>query len=79
LPDGTTEKNRRDARPNLKKSSPFFFGFESTANEIKYIRIKPSSGPFITTLDNFTTEVLTAVPEPSTWAMLILGFAGIAS
>jgi len=25
---------------------------------------------------NFTTEVLTAVPEPSTWTMLILGFVG---
>ena len=63
--------------PVQTSSSPFFFGFESTENEIKYIRIKPSSGPFITTLDNFTTEILTPVPEPSTWAMMILGYAGV--
>jgi hypothetical protein len=60
-------------------SSPAFFGFESPTNEIKYLRIRPRMGsPALPTLDNFTTEVLTAaVPEPSTWALLILGFAGI--
>jgi hypothetical protein len=29
------------------------------------------------TLDNFTTEVLAPVPEPSTWAMMIIGFIGV--
>jgi len=32
--------------------------------------------PFVA-LDNFTVSVETAVPEPSTWAMMILGFAGV--
>jgi PEP-CTERM motif len=49
----------------------------STENEIKFIRIKANGSVFGTTLDNFTTEVLTPVPEPSTWAMMILGFAGV--
>jgi len=62
---------------NSNASSPSFFGFESDDEPIKYIRIKPNSGPFVTTLDNFTTEILTPVPEPSTWAMLLLGFAAI--
>jgi hypothetical protein len=26
---------------------------------------------------NFTLEIGTAVPEPSTWAMLLIGFAGV--
>jgi hypothetical protein len=58
-------------------SSPAFFGFESDLDPIKYVRIKPSSGPFITTLDNFTTELSPAVPEPSTWTMLLIGFFGL--
>lgn len=60
-----------------KASSPAFFGFESDASPIMFVRIRPNSGPFITTLDNFTTEILAPVPEPSTWAMMILGFAGV--
>ena len=33
-----------------------------------------SNGPPFSLLDNVS---LTAVPEPSTWAMLLLGFAGL--
>jgi hypothetical protein len=64
------------ALPN-SSNSPFFFGFEDEADKIKFVLIQPSSGLFITTLDNFTTEVVAAVPELSTWAMMIVGFAGI--
>jgi hypothetical protein len=56
---------------------PFFFGFEDEVNKIKYIRIEPNYPLFVTTLDNFTTEILTAIPEPSTWAMMLLGFASV--
>jgi hypothetical protein len=35
------------------------------------------SGNFTGTMTPITTDVPTAVPEPSTWAMLLLGFAGI--
>jgi hypothetical protein len=61
---------------NGTASSPSFFGFESAANEIKFIRIKTDAS-FGMTLDNFTTEVLAPVPEPSTWAMMIIGFIGV--
>ena len=60
--------------------TPAFFGFQTNENDIKYIYINPHSGVTGTTLDNFTYEVvspITAVPEPSTWAMMILGFAGL--
>jgi hypothetical protein len=28
-------------------------------------------------LDNLTTRVVTTIPEPSTWALMLLGFAGL--
>jgi hypothetical protein len=57
-------------------SSPAFFGFESDADPIKFVRIHPSGGPFVTTLDNFTTEILAPVPlGHSTWPMTLLGLA----
>jgi hypothetical protein len=37
--------------------------------------VRSASG--ILRADNFSIDVLTAVPEPSTWAMMILGFAGV--
>ena len=38
----------------------------------------PLSGPFAATLTvDLPSGFLTAVPEPSTWAMMILGFAGV--
>lgn len=36
-----------------------------------------SSGGDFTSLDNVSLGTVSAVPEPSTWAMMILGFAGI--
>jgi hypothetical protein len=35
-----------------------------------------TDGPFIQ-FDNIGINNVSAVPEPSTWAMMILGFAGI--
>jgi hypothetical protein len=61
-------------------SAPYFFGFQSDSNNIKYVDIFPLSTPFSATLDNFTYEIVstvTGVPEPSTWAMMLVGFAGI--
>ncbi len=34
-----------------------------------------NTGAFTVTIDGF--EVTAGVPEPSTWAMLLLGFAGV--
>jgi hypothetical protein len=58
--------------------SPAFFGFQSDSNDIAVIRVNPGGGPQAVSLDDFTYEIATpAVPEPSTWAMMILGFAGL--
>jgi hypothetical protein len=57
-----------------------FFGFESDLNNIKTIEIFANKDhvSYSYELDNFTYEVVSpAVPEPSTWAMMILGFLGI--
>jgi hypothetical protein len=35
------------------------------------------SGDDVTSLDNVLLGTVSAVPEPSTWAMMILGFAGV--
>jgi hypothetical protein len=57
-----------------------FFGYRSDSNNIKYIYINPYGGTNMSTLDNFTyEEVSSAVPESSTWAMMILGFLGLGS
>jgi hypothetical protein len=37
----------------------------------------PGSGVTSQYFDNVSLDVVTPVPEPSTWAMLILGFAGV--
>jgi hypothetical protein len=37
----------------------------------------PHDGPFRWAIDNISFDVTTAVPEPSTWMMLLLGFAGL--
>jgi hypothetical protein len=63
--------------PTLSSDGMWFFGFQSDSNDIKYVEISPHSGPFVSTLDNFTYESVAAVPEPSTWAMLLFGFAAI--
>jgi PEP-CTERM motif len=49
----------------------FFYGF-SEATPIKYFDL---SGAYIG-LTNLTAAT-SAVPEPSTWAMMLLGFAGV--
>ena len=37
----------------------------------------PGGGVTSQYFDNVSLDVLTPVPEPSTWAMLILGFVGV--
>ena len=53
-----------------------FVGFTSTT---PFSKISISDGTNGLVIDNFNsaTGLQSAVPEPSTWAMLILGFAGI--
>ncbi|MDR3469801.1 MAG: PEPxxWA-CTERM sorting domain-containing protein [Xanthobacteraceae bacterium] len=37
----------------------------------------PAVGTFATTIETLGTGTIAAVPEPSTWAMMILGFLGL--
>jgi hypothetical protein len=76
-PDGLLEP---DAYTPWGDRGLFFFGFGSGLNNIKMIDIFASTNNqyYSYQLDNFTYEqVSPAVPEPSTWAMMLLGFAGI--
>ena len=48
----------------------------TTFNGVSRVRLKSTSGHF--SIDNFTIAAATgAVPEPSTWALLILGFGAV--
>jgi hypothetical protein len=49
------------------------FGFESVGN-FNYFSERLSLSPQTITV---TVDGVSAVPEPSTWAMMILGFAGL--
>jgi hypothetical protein len=59
-----------------------FFGFSDSTADIKSVTISNSGSAFVGVgfaIDNFTygATVTSSVPEPSTWAMMILGFAGV--
>jgi hypothetical protein len=63
--------NQQTIGPN-EQSSNFFFGTDLLASSATLLLVD-ENGRFST----FTTESIAAVPEPSTWAMMILGFVGI--
>ncbi|UPK07716.1 PEPxxWA-CTERM sorting domain-containing protein [Bradyrhizobium sp. 170] len=58
-----------------------FVGFVSdgTITSLTVSAVQPAGGPLWPTVDNLTLAqgLTSAVPEPSTWAMMILGFAGV--
>jgi hypothetical protein len=61
----------------LAVSGPAFFGFASSEMNILSAEIAGNAASFSFALDNFTFNggpVSGAIPEPSTWAMMILGF-----
>lgn len=58
-----------------------FVGIASTSSNISYARLAvPDDGDWIS-IDNFTfgdpATPVAAVPEPSTWALMLLGFVGL--
>ena len=60
--------------------SVFFFGFQSDSDLIKTIQISPNNKTFVTTLDNFVTE-LDPIPLPAALPLMgtglaVLGFLG---
>ena len=46
------------------------------ATQVDFFSVTPT-GAYVFDNGTFTTQVAGAVPEPSTWAMLLLGFAGV--
>ena len=60
-----------DALPNNLLSSYFMF-----ATGVTMFGRSPDTSNFFGTIETFKIEVA-GVPEPSTWAMMILGFAGV--
>jgi hypothetical protein len=66
--------------PSVPNRGLSFFGFESDLNNIKTIEIFANINhvSYSFELDNFTYEAVSPpVPEPSTWAMMIVGFLGV--
>jgi hypothetical protein len=61
-----------DALPSDLVSSLFMFQTGAT----KFGR-SPDTSAFYGSMETFKIEIAEAVPEPSTWAMLILGLAGV--
>jgi hypothetical protein len=59
--------------------SPTFFGFSDTSADITSLTIAGSNPTFGFAIDNFTynANLTSAVPEPSIWVMMILGFVGV--
>ena len=57
--------------------SPGYVNFTAGGGE-QFTRVEFKSASCCFEMDNFAaTAAVSAVPEPSTWAMLILGFAGV--
>jgi hypothetical protein len=66
----------------LAVSDAAFFGFASSETNILSAEIVGNDSTFSFALDNFTFDgdaVSGAIPEPSTWAMMILGFGAAGS
>jgi hypothetical protein len=60
----------------LNSSQQEFYYFSATAFDTNSINPQ-DGGPFFSNASLTTTGITAAVPEPSTWAMMILGFVGI--
>jgi hypothetical protein len=56
-------------------NSPFSFSTFLAANELVTFRVE--TGPDLFNLSTGLTASISAVPESSTWAMMLLGFAGV--
>jgi hypothetical protein len=65
----------------INATTSSFIGFVSTGTitSLTVEAVQPGTGFLWPTVDNLTLAqgLTTAVPEPSTWAMMILGFAGV--
>lgn len=71
LLEGFDAGNNLVASQTFSAASPGTLSF-SSFDGISRLRLRSTSGHF--SIDNFTIAAAAAVPEPATWAMLILGF-----
>jgi hypothetical protein len=58
------------------------FGNQTNANDNQWFNIRDTAGPIVfftasSTQNAFEFDMGSSVPEPSTWAMMALGFAGL--
>jgi hypothetical protein len=58
------------------------FGDQFSANDNQWFNIRDTAGPIVfftasSTNNAFEFDMGSSVPEPSTWAMMMLGFAGL--
>jgi PEP-CTERM motif len=58
------------------------FGSQTSANDNQWFNIRDTAGPIVfftasSTNNAFEFDMGSSVPEPSTWAMMMLGFAGL--
>jgi hypothetical protein len=90
---GTAEGSFTITPSNLSSGGDIKTGSTGSITDMNLVENTPSSGDFISVFthtlgvfnqndhdvdpENFTTSLVAPVPEPSTWAMMLLGFAGI--
>jgi hypothetical protein len=58
------------------------FGSQTSANDNQWFNIRDTAGPILfftasSTQNAFEFDMGSSVPEPSTWAMMMLGFVGL--
>ena len=58
------------------------FGSQTSANDNQWFNISDTAGPIVfftasSTQNAFEFDMGSSGPEPSTWAMMMLGFAGL--
>jgi PEP-CTERM motif len=64
-----------DSLPANMNSSSFMFS--TGVNDVNGLQVSTSGNFYFGSAETFKIEMADAVPEPSTWAMLLLGFAGV--
>jgi PEP-CTERM motif len=63
--------------PAYNPSHVYSFDLDTGSVELGQLHFGVSDGIFADNAGAFTIEISAAIPEPSTWAMLILGFTGV--
>jgi hypothetical protein len=57
--------------------TPYTYTFTTAGGALSFADLSSGNGNIGNILDNVSVSTVAAVPEPSTWAMTILGFCGL--